>query len=60
MQVPTVWMQYKYLQVLFKKQHSILLYVLVMSSARFRVNPHFIIAWMSRNSLLEAGAKSEG
>ena len=25
-----------------------------------RVNPHSIVAWMSRNSLLEAGAKSEG
>ena len=27
---------------------------------RFRVNPHSIVAWMSRNSLLEAGAKFEG
>ena len=26
----------------------------------FRVNPHSIVAWMSKNSLLEAGAKSEG
>ena len=26
----------------------------------FRVNPHSIVAWMSRNSLLEAGTKSEG
>ena len=26
----------------------------------FRVNPHSIVAWMSRNSLLETGAKSEG
>ena len=25
----------------------------------FRVNPHSIVAWMSRNSLLEAGAKSK-
>ena len=33
--------------------------VLVMSRTRFRVNPHSIVAWMSRNSLLEAGAKSE-
>ena len=31
-----------------------------MSRARLRVNPHSIVAWMSRNSLLEAGAKSEG
>ena len=36
------------------------LYVVVMSRARFRVNPHSIVAWISRNSLLEAGAKSEG
>ena len=36
------------------------LYVLVMSRTRFRVNPHSIVAWMSRNSLLEAGVKSEG
>ena len=35
------------------------LYVLVMSRTRFRVNPHSIVAWMSGNSLLEAGAKSE-
>ena len=26
----------------------------------FRLNPHSVVAWMSRNSLLEAGAKSEG
>ena len=32
--------------------------VLVMSRTCFRVNPHFIVAWMSRNSLLETGAKS--
>ena len=35
------------------------LYVLVMSCMCFRVNPHSIVAWMSRNSLLEAGTKSE-
>ena len=35
------------------------LYVLVMSRTRIRVNPHSIVAWTSRNSLLEAGAKSE-
>ena len=34
-------------------------YVLAMSRMRLRVNPHSIVAWMSRNSLLEAGAKSE-
>ena len=35
------------------------LYVLVMLRTRLRVNPHSIVAWMSRNSLLEAGAKGE-
>ena len=34
-----------------------LLYVLVVSRTRFRVNSHSIVAWMSRNSLLEAGAE---
>ena len=38
---------------------NINLFVLVMSHMCFRVNPHSIVAWMSRNSLLEAGAKSE-
>ena len=33
------------------------LYVLVMSRTRFRVNPHAIVACMSRNSLFEAGGK---
>ena len=32
---------------------------LLMSRTRFRVNPHSIVAWMSKNPLLEAGAKSE-
>ena len=35
------------------------LYILIMSRTRFRVNPHSIVAWISRNSLLETGAKSE-
>ena len=35
------------------------LYILIMSRMHFRVNPHSIVAWISRNSLLEAGAKSE-
>ena len=39
--------------------HKIWLYVLVMSRKRFRVNPHSTVAWISRTSLLEAGAKSE-
>ena len=30
-----------------------------MSRTRFRVNPHSIVASMSRNSLLEAGAKTD-
>ena len=33
------------------------LYVVMMSRTRFRVNPHSIVTWMSRNSLLETGAK---
>ena len=31
-----------------------------MSRTRFTVNLPSIVAWMLRNSLLEAGAKSEG
>ena len=31
----------------------------IMSRTRFRVNLHSTVAWMSRNSLLEAGVKSE-
>ena len=30
-----------------------------MSRTRFRMNPHSIVAWMSRNSLLKAGPKYE-
>ena len=33
--------------------------VVIMSRARFRVNPHSIVALMARNSLLETGATSE-
>ena len=43
----------------FVHEHVVGRYVLVKSCMRFRVNPHSIVAWMSRNSLLEAGAKSE-
>ena len=35
------------------------LYVLIISRTHFRVNPHSIVAWMSRNSLLKADTKSE-
>ena len=35
------------------------LYVLVMSRARFRVIPHSVVAGMSKDSFLEAGAKSQ-
>ena len=35
------------------------LYVLIISRPCFRVNPHSIFAWMSRNSLLETGVISE-
>ena len=40
-------------------KHNKGLYVLIMSHTHFRVNPHSIVAWMSRNSLLKTGAKSE-
>ena len=30
------------------------LYVLVMSRTRFRVNPHSVVGWISRNSLFES------
>ena len=36
------------------------LHVLAVSRTSFGVNPHSIVPWISRNSLLEAGAKSEG
>ena len=35
------------------------LYVLNMSNTRFRVNPHSIVEWMSRNFSLETGTPSE-
>ena len=35
------------------------LYVFIISRTRFSVNPHSIVAWISRNSLLKTGAKSE-
>ena len=38
---------------------SISLHLLIMSRTRFRMNLHFIVAWMSRNSLLETSAISE-
>ena len=34
------------------------LYVLIKSRMRVRMNPHSIVTWMSRNSLLEAGVKT--
>ena len=43
----------------FTVVRCIWLYVLVMSSKRFRVNTHFLVAWMSGNSLLEADTKCE-
>ena len=39
---------------------NMILCVLIISRTRFRVNSHSIVAWMSRNSFHEAGAKSEG
>ena len=35
------------------------LYVLIMSGTGFRVNPHSILTWISSNSLLKTGPKSE-
>ena len=34
------------------------LYVLIISRTRCRVNPHSVVSWMSRNSLLEGGVKT--
>ena len=39
--------------------HQLWLYVLIMSRTRFRVNLHSLVAWMSRNFLLERGTISE-
>ena len=39
----------------FLSVRCIWLCVLIMSRMRFRVNPHSIDTWMSRNSLLETG-----
>ena len=36
---------------------KIWLYVIIMSCTRFWVNLHLTVAWMSRDSLLETGAK---
>ena len=35
------------------------LYVIIMSLTRFRVNLHSMVAWISKNSLLETGAIPE-
>ena len=43
----------EYLSVL-----CIWLYVLIMSHMRLKVNPHSIVAWMSRKSFLKTGPKS--
>ena len=45
------------LQFYFVLDMTDILYVLVMSRTRLRVNSHSIVAWMSRNSLLESDAK---
>ena len=46
-------------QILFAQVYNLgkWLYVFVISRTCFRVNPRSIVAWMSRNSLLEADAK---
>ena len=43
--------------VLYILQLTVCLYILFMSRTCFRVNPHSVIACMSRNSLLKTGAK---
>ena len=53
--VLSTFMVYEYIYGVW----CIWLYVLIMSRARFRVNPHSLVAWMSRNYLLKAVAKSE-
>ena len=50
-----------FISIIFSQQRKVdqdnigWLYVLMMSRTHFRVNLHSIVAWMSRNSLLEAG-----
>ena len=44
---------------LIPQQRNTWLYMLVMPRARFRVILHCIVAWMSRNSMVEPGAMSE-
>ena len=44
---------------LFVEEAHHWLYVIIMLSTPFRVNLHFIIAWMPRNSLLKTDAISE-
>ena len=40
-------------------KHFKLMYIIIMSRTRFRLNLQSIVAWMSRNVLLEAGVISE-
>ena len=47
------------IMIINKIQDSCTLHVLVMSRTRYRVDPHSIVAGISKNSLLEAGTKSE-
>ena len=44
---------------LWFRRHLFTLHVLIMPRTRFRVNPHSIGAWMSRNSFFKASLKSE-
>ena len=54
-----IYWSFLYVQCWRGKHTKTWLYVLIMSCTRFRVIPHSIVAWMSRNSLLEIGVKSE-
>ena len=59
-QLKTIYRQFlrhcPYIQIVCIYIHEIWwLYVLIISRVSFRVNPHSIVTWISRNSLLEAG-----
>ena len=53
------WVFKKWLFLQIMQYFLTWLHVLAMSRTCFRVNPHSVAAWMSRNSLLKTGAKSE-
>ena len=50
-------LEVKKLSIVWKKDCR--LYVIIMLRTRVKVNLHFIVAWMSRNALLETDATSK-